>query len=195
MACGIYRTFLDTNIVWCADWLRPYIFDGDAEVLRSSTFTAASQRQQAEWLALAEIFRWATHVNPIFIISETVIGELPPVRQPFGTELHTWSTQNDLYSQEVPPNDADRGLLAAMPEHGIVGFLPDSTDRRLMAEAVFHACDSFLTMDQRTIWRHRRLTEQRLGIRVITPRQMFRSVFRKQLVGTEPGEYIWVSRH
>ena len=67
MPCGIYRRFLDTNIVWYADWLAGHIFDYNDDVLRSPKFTRASQRQKEEWLALSEIFRWALHVNPVLV--------------------------------------------------------------------------------------------------------------------------------
>ncbi len=195
MSCGIYRTFLDTNIVWCADWLGPYIFDDDEDVLDSPEFNRASQRQQREWLALAEIFRWAEHVNPVFVISKSVVNELRPDRRPFGWNLHEWSTLNDHYSREVPPTDADHGLLAALPHHPLTSVLPDSADRRLLAEAVFHGCDSFLTMDLRTIWRHRRVIRNRLGIRVLTPSRMFEAVFMKLPSRSDPGQFTWVSRH
>ena len=170
---GILRTFLDTNIVWYLDWLGPLVFDGDDTVIESSTFKEAKPPQQREWLALVEIFRWAQHVNPPFVITATVVGELPEDRRRFGWDLYEWSIQNDQYAHEVPANEADRGLLAVLPEHELTAFLR-GLDRRLLAEAVFLGCDSFLTMDMRTIWRHRQLVMSRLGIEVLRPSQMVR---------------------
>ena len=189
------RTFLDTNIIWYIDWLGPLIFDGDDSVLDSETFTKASTRQQREWMALVEITRWAQHVNPIFVISPTVVGELPQDRQAFGWEFYEWSREADEYCQHVPPNDADYRLLAALPDHELTSDMPDSNDRRLVSEAIFYACDSFLTMDQRTIWRHRRKLRHKLGIRVLRPSEMFNLIFRAEQSRSSSGGTIWVSRH
>lgn len=171
MVCGIYRTFLDTNIVWFMEWLGALIFDGDDEVLHSLAFQRASSSQQRQWLTLVELVRWAQHVNPTFLITATVVNELPEDRRAYGRELYEWSIQNDYYDHEVPANEADDGLLAILPNHEMTAFLR-GLDRRLLAEAVFVGCDFFLTMDMRTIWRHRRLISDRLGISVLRPSDM-----------------------
>jgi hypothetical protein len=190
MPCGVYRTFLDTNIIWYADWLGPYIFDRDEAVLSSGEFTRASPRRRREWFALAELFRWALHVNPVFIVSQTVVDELREDRHPFGVAMYEWVVNQDEYSLQVPANEADFRLLSAIPDHSIIDFVPDRNDRRLLAEAPFYACDSFLTMDERTIWRFRQRIQEQRGIRVLRPTEMFSSVFRLDKQAS-----AWISRH
>lgn len=190
MPCGIYRTFLDTNIVWYADWLAGHIFDYKDDVLRSPKFTRARQRQKEEWLALSEIFRWALHVNPVLVVSETVVAELRQDRRSFGWELHEWIQQNEEFWSDVSANDADYRMLSALPDHELIGFVPGKNDRRLLAEALFYGCDSFLTMDERTIWQYRDRIEHRIGVRVLRPSEMFDSVFAKSLIRAETSGFL-----
>jgi hypothetical protein len=179
MEAGQVRVFLDTNIVWYVDWLGPYIFDGDDDVLRSPRFRGAKARDQREWLALAELFRWAQVTSPTFLITQTVVSELAGRRRPYGWELYLWSIENDPLLDDVTPSEADYGLLSTLPNHEIMEFLPDSPDRRLLAEASFCLSDYFLTMDRRTILRHRDKVRAILGIEVILPSELATLVLRR----------------
>lgn len=163
---------MDTNIVWYVDWLGPYVFDGDDAVLHSKAFQKARNHQKRDWLALSEVFRLAQRASPVFILSTTVLSELRSDRRPYGWELYQWSILNDALAEALPPSEGDYAHLAALPSHPLMSFLPDSADRKLLAEASFHMCDSFLTMDRLTIWRYRDRIRRNFGIGVVTPTEM-----------------------
>ena len=59
-----------------------------------------------------------------------------------------------------------------------LNVLPDETDRVLVVDALELGCNVFLTMDYRTIWKHREAV-RRLGINVMRPVEFLQDpVFR-----------------
>ena len=171
---GPVRTYLDTNIIWYADWLGPAISDGDSCVLNSDPFLKSPKWLRAEWIALMDLFRWAQQgEHPDWVTSRAVLSELSYKHLGYGSEFLNWCLQQHLDDDFEAPIPAT--MLSATSN--ALNFLPDVPDRHLLAEASWRNCNLFLTLDVRTIWNYRERISKLLRIRTVQPSEMLSLYF------------------
>jgi hypothetical protein len=168
---------LDTNIVQrmlsYGEFLFDYAMEGSAARRVSSMH---GEHELHEINALREILFVAKRGGLPVAISEKSLDELSNTPDPakrgdlvaWAVELRNLWLSNKKFLKLTPRKIA--GRAERHMKSGRLDFLPDEGDRRLIAEAIALGCDTFLTMDRRTVLRdHRRLHD--LGIDALSPYQ------------------------
>jgi hypothetical protein len=176
MPCGIHRVFLDTNVVQALEWLGAFIWDGDSSVLESRKFRDGREQSQADFLALRNLFGSPRGVPFEVVVSQRKLTEFQATPQPdrrfalltYGQDLYDWHVEADDHPQ---PTDGEVALALGLRQSHLSAF-PDELDRELIGEAVMRDCDTFLTLDRKTILRHQgtvRLVKQWTGLAIMRP--------------------------
>jgi len=176
MPCGIHRVFLDTNVVQALEWLGEYIWYGDDAVLSSAKFATAGEEAQKDYLAMRWMFGSPRGQPFEVVVSQRSIVEFAATPHAsrraslisHGTGLYDWSREVDTHAT---PSDSEVNLALGLRQ-SLLLTLPDEIDRQLVAEAVMRDCDTFLTIDRRTIRKHEEVLERVAlwtGLRTLRP--------------------------
>lgn len=166
----------DTDIVQRMATYGEFLYDGAMDASATHRVSGRHGAHEVHELsALREILRVAQRGSLPIAVSERTVQELARTRNqekrmkllPWALELLDWWISNrsslvKLTSRRIAER-IDRHLNS-----GRLDFLPDPGDRWLIAEALVIGCDTFLTMDRKTILvHHRRL--HGLGVDALSP--------------------------
>jgi len=139
-------------------------------------FDKLDPETKADIEALQHVFQIGQRASFEFVISPLSFIEFSKIANlkkkhtliQWGYELlDYWMTIiRDYKSIKLEGISMDRGVR--LYNSGLLDFLPDQVDRKLVSESVGLKCDVFLTMDRRSIWVYRdRLNK--LGITILRP--------------------------
>jgi hypothetical protein len=163
MPCGVHRVFLDTNVVQALRWLADYIWEGDESALLSTKFLRAGRKAQDDYHALRWMFGSPRGQPFEVVLSRRTLAEFQATRDEekrhallrHGMDLYGWAREVETHQD---PTDGEVNLALGLWQ-SLLLTLPDEMDRELVAEAAMRDCDTFLTLDRRTIGKHRELIE------------------------------------
>ena len=180
--------FFDTNIVHNLSTFGELIYDHFLSDDMERKISKLSQRLSDDVFALEDFMEIGQRVGWTIALSANTRDELAATPQAskrvrlldWGKELTFYFQENfdGLYEDSGEPSFrkmvhftyTQRIELAAL-----LNDLPQESDRQLMIDAKEYGCDIFLTMDYKTIWRHRACVEP-LGIRVVRPVELMEHI-------------------
>ena len=186
--CGLPKLpeliFFDTNIVQNLQSFGEFIYDNSLTPCMESKLSAKGEMFVEDIHALAEFMALGQRSGWPIAISPRTLNELEATRSPkkrsaltiWGKELSYYFTSHFEESQDVTEGSSS-------VEHNHLTFhqrqyfsdllkcLPDESDRHLIIDALEYGCDIFLTMDYKTVWRHRDEVI-RFRIRVMRPAEL-----------------------
>ena len=169
--------FFDTNIVQNLHSFGELIYDHFLSEQNERRIATRGKRFSDDMLALEDFMALGQRAGWPIAVSTNTLDELEASNRPAlisrASELAQYFYFNfaeieieedgNSYSEINHFTFIQRCRLSE-----ILKDLPEEPDRQLVIDAVEHRCDVFLTMDYRTIWRHRACVEQ-LGISVMRP--------------------------
>lgn len=138
------RIFFDTNVV--GDILKYRVFEEELVNLKRK-FQKHHSRKQEDINALRFVFLANTRGSFQFIISKKVVAELSKSQR---LDLVRWGFEFLDYSNNFYDFE-NKGIRLRFG----LALLKDK-DRMLVIDAINMKCDVFLTMDYKTIWKHRK---------------------------------------
>ena len=190
-------TFLDTNVVQTLHTFGEFIYDGhlslQGEEKLSRLCSCPSPRpcMRDDIYALHHLATMGRRWGWPLAVSLTNMVELDAIKDPerrqvrvawwrrlaeyFEANYKEWPSlsSGSSYGEITHFTSTQRNRLY---EH--LHILPDETDRVLVVDALEFGCNVFLTMDYKTIWKHREAV-RRLGIHVMRPVEFLQEpVFR-----------------
>lgn len=173
--------FLDTNIVQNLHTFGEFIYDNYLAPEMAAKLSARGSRFAEDIRALSDFISLAQRAGWPIAVSSRTLGELGATTRRdkgvalvgWGRELAYYFTSNIEEPQEEPVGSSyseitnftytQRRYLS-----NVLKKLPDEGDRQLIVDALEYGCDVFLTMDYRTVWRHRKEVA-RLELQVMRP--------------------------
>jgi hypothetical protein len=173
--------FLDTNVVQNLQTFGEFIYDNNLTPALEAKMTASGCRFTDDIFALANFIALGHRAGWPFAVSSRTLEELEDTPQlDKRAVLANWGTQLadffDSHLDESP--QAVEGSSYSEINHftylqrcalsNLLQKLPQESDRQLIVDALEFGCDIFLTMDYRTVWRHREEV-RRFGLRVMRP--------------------------
>ncbi len=154
--------FLDTNVIQWLERFGESVFDNylpDGE--RDRIAGPYGEHAVRELEALQDIVAVLQRGSIPVAVSEVSLEEFLRLRNSVkGSKLidwvlellYWWRTNRDAIGIRIEEQKAPEHLVRS----GRLNFLPDYPDRLLVAEAIVFGCDTFLTLDRRTILRFKR---------------------------------------
>ncbi len=171
--------FFDTNIVQNLYSFRDLIHDNYLSPEVESKITALGSRSAEDIYALATFRTLGARAGWPIAISPRTLDEIEATPRKkryelflFGQDLSTYSSSS-LYpvEDEVEASIYNFNRFTYSQRRRLsdmLKVLPQESDRQLIIDARELGCDIFLTMDYRTIWKHRDEVK-RLGVLVMRP--------------------------
>ena len=189
--------FLDTNVVQSLHTFGEFIYDGYLDPRHerrlSVTCVCAKGRpcRHEDVLALRDLAVLGQRNGWPLAVSTVTMGELGATKDPDQRrDRVSWCQDLMQYFQENYERVRCRESGNAYCEilhfthlqrqflYQYLNVLPDENDRILIVDALDFGCNVFLTMDYKTIWRHRAAV-RKLGLHVMRPSELLREpVFR-----------------
>ena len=176
--------FFDTNIVQNLHSFGELIYDHFLSEPIGRRIATRGQRFSDDIFALKDFMALGQRAGWPIALSENTLNEVEAgnslARNLWAGELAEYFYQNRSESETEDQGNSyseinhftfiQRTRLSEMLED-----LPQESDRQLVVDAAEHGCDIFLTMDYKTIWRHKECVE-RLGIRVMRPVELLEHI-------------------
>jgi hypothetical protein len=170
------RVFLDTNVIQNLFSFSSFMCDNFMDDEEYEKFAKLDSETKADIEALHSVFQIAQRASfefvtsPLSVVEFSGIADLKKKRTltRWGYKLldYWMTTIEDQKSMSLEDISMDRGVR--LYNSGLLDFLPDETDRKLVSESVGLKCDAFMTMDRRSIWIYQdRLNK--LGITILRP--------------------------
>ena len=180
--------FFDTNIVHNLSTFGELIYDHFLSDDMERKISKLSQQLSDDVFALEDFMEIGQRAGWPIALSANTRDELAVTPQASKrVRLLDWGKELTFYFQEnFDDLDADSGEpsfrkvvhFTYMQRIGLAALLndlPQESDRQLVIDAKEYGCDIFLTMDYKTIWRHRACVEP-LGIRVMRPVELMEHI-------------------
>lgn len=179
--------FFDTNVVQNLHSYGEFIYDNFLDPFLDSKMSTLGPRFRADIFALADFMALGRRNGWPIAVSPGILGELGAIQEPGKrSELVVWANElAHYYAQLRESRDAaDESCYGEVERFTVahrcwlsdrLAILPQESDRQLVIDALEHGCDVFLTMDYRTIWRHRDEVD-RFGLRVMRPVELLEHV-------------------
>ena len=182
-------TFLDTNVVQNLHTFGEFIYGGNFSPQDEEKLS--NPRIREDIFALRHLATMGRRFGWPLAVSLTTMVEFGAIMDPdkrrsrvswwgelaeyFDDHYKEWPSpeSGSSYSEITHFTFMQRNQL-----YEYLNVLPDETDRVLVVDALELGCNVFLTMDYRTIWKHREAV-RRLGINVMRPVEFLQDpVFR-----------------
>lgn len=175
------QIFFDTNVVQNLCTFGELVYDGFLSEETATKLLCNGQRFSGDIFALKDFMGLGQRVGwPIAVSANTLDELVATLHARKRVRLLSWGVNLTHYFREhsdqtvIEPEEAyynelrhytsiQRYLLSE-----ILKELPQESDRQLVIDAREYGCDIFLTMDYKTIWKHRACVEP-LGILVMRP--------------------------
>ena len=174
---GNHLSFLDTNIVQNLHTFGEFIFDGSCSpesqerLSKKCSCSKGKPCIQQDIRALREIILTWRDGWPL-AVSEHIATELEEEPDPSKAfERLAWYSELAHYFDASRVGDVEQDLFTYLQREWLYQYLrvlPDKADRVLIVDALELGCGVFITMDYRTILRHREVIS-RLGIVPMRP--------------------------
>lgn len=153
--------FLDTNVVQYLETFGQYIYDHYLGAYEQQKLELLSRRSVEDVEALAAIMDLGRRNGWPLAVSQRTLDELSATPEPnkrysllqWGGELAEYSNENYRRVSSIG-NQSIREPLSHLQKsylEKLLDFLPQSSDRLLVIDAIELGCDFFITMDYRTI--------------------------------------------
>ena len=180
--------FLDTNIVQNLHSFGEFIFERVSTPDLERKLPTLGPRVTADVYALADFMALGVRAGWPLAVSPGTLRELTAIQDPNKRDaLTAWDhrlaayfsenfdqsrgeTEGSSYSEMTHFTSIQRNRIA-----DLLQAFPDEGDQQLLIDAVERGCDIFLTMDYRTIWKHRDKVRQ-FGLRVMRPVELLQYV-------------------
>lgn len=159
MTCTLTRkVFLDTCVVNRLSDFGEYVFDNCLCGEAQSEYLRRPIEDQEDIEALRDIVQVFRRVCMPLYITPTTIEEIGRANRHFLENytleiFHHWWDWGDPQNRNILSSENFQARVTAVAS--TLTCFPDEPDRKLIAEAVVVECDIFLTVDRRSIWRHR----------------------------------------
>jgi hypothetical protein len=175
--------FLDTNIVQHLQTFGEFIYDHFLSSENEDKLHCLGKRVVEDVEALASFINLGKRNGWPIAVSKRTLHELAATPEPnkryylsqWGRELSDYFIglfNNGIVTDEDFKSPSGRRKANLENE---LHFLPHSSDRILIIDAIELGCDFFLTMDYKSLWRFRgRITP--LGLRVLRPVEMMKYI-------------------
>ena len=176
--------FLDTNIVQNLHSFDEFIYDRhfspeiESKLRGKGSRFADDIRALADFMALGIRSGWPIAVSSGTLqeLDATPLGAKRYALTTLGKELATYfaSDLDHRHSGEEGSGYSEISHFTFIQRcrlSDLLKVMPQEEDRQLIIDAVECGCDIFLTMDYKTIWRHRN-TIRRLGLEVMRPKEL-----------------------
>ena len=180
--------FLDTNIVQNLHSFGEFIYDNRFSPAIESKLRGKGSRFADDIRALADFMALGIRAGWPITLSSGTLKELDATPQ--GAKryaLTTWGNELATYTASNPDRTESEEEGSAYSEishftfiqrcrlSDLLKVMPQEEDRQLVIDAVECGCDIFLTMDYKTIWRHKNTIKQ-LGLEVMRPTELLEYV-------------------
>ena len=180
--------FLDTNIVQNLHSFGDFIYDRrfspevESKLKGKGPWFADDIRALADFMALGIRAGW-----PVALSSRTLqeLNATPQRNKHYalttlGKELATYFASNldhrDIEEEGSAYSEISHfTFIQRCRLSDLLKVMPQEEDRQLVIDAIEYGCDIFLTMDYKTIWRHRDEIK-RLSLRVMRPTELLAHV-------------------
>ena len=182
------RIFLDTNIVQNLHSFGEFIYDNYLAPEMHSKVERLGSRFTEDIYALRDFMALGQRNGLPIAVSARTLKELEATPQPQKCfELSMWGSELAHYftSHFDELQDEMEGLGFREVRHfthsqradlsNMLKSLPDKSDRQLIIDAMEYDCDTFLTMDYKTVGRYRNVVGQ-LGIQVMRPSELLEHI-------------------
>ena len=173
--------FLDTNIVQNLHSFGEFIFDNSLPPEMEAKLSASGSRFANDIYALADFMALGHRAGWPIVVSSGTIKELEATPRPnkrialtdWGKELAHYFTSHFGESQDMIGESSYSEIshftfIQRCRLSKLLKVLPQETDRQLIIDALECGCDTFLTMDYKTIWPYRD-TVNHFGLQVMRP--------------------------
>ena len=180
--------FFDTNVVQNLCTFGELVYDGFLSEEIATKLLRNGQRFSGDIYALKDFMALGQRVGWPIAVSTNTLDEL--VATPHAhkrVRLLSWGMNLTHYFREhsdltvIEPEGASCSELSHFSStqryhlSEMLKGLPQESDRQLVIDAREYGCDIFLTMDYKTIWRHRACVEP-LGIQVMRPVELMEHI-------------------
>jgi hypothetical protein len=170
------RVFLDTNVIQNLSSFSSLMCDNFMDDEEYEKFDTLDSETKADIEALPSVFQIAQRASFEFVTSPLSVVEFSGIANlkkkhtlvRWGCELLDYCMTRMEDHKFISLEGISVGRGVRLYNSGLLDFLPDEMDRKLVSESVGLECDSFMTMDRRSIWVYRdRLNK--LGITILRP--------------------------
>ena len=173
--------FFDTNVVQNLYSFGELVYDNTLNPIIDSRITALSAQCREDIFALADFMMLGRRVGWPIAVSPRILDELDAIPglgkrlalTDWAMELIRYFVSGVRESREATEGSrfSETGRFTEVQRCWLsdqLKVLPQGSDRRLIIDALEYGCDVFLTMDYKTIWRHRDCVN-RFELRVMRP--------------------------
>ncbi len=180
--------FLDTNMVQNLHVFGELVYDRRSSPEAESKLRAKGARFADDIRAMADFVALGIRAGWPIAVSSRTLQELDATPQrtkrhaltALGKEFATYfasSLDNGQTGEEGSAYSEIRHFtfIQRCRLSDLLKVMPQEEDRQLVIDAIECGCDIFLTMDYKTIWRHRQVIN-RLGIKVMRPTELLEYV-------------------
>lgn len=172
--------FLDTNIVQNLQTFGELFYDNSLSSESEAKIAKLGERGSADIFALADFMALGHRGGWPLTVSSRTVEELKATQRRKRMDLINWGMEWETYYRynlQESPTQSESNSYVDLDHFTFtqrnrlrewLRVLPQESDRQLIIDALELGCDIFLTMDYKTIWRHR-ADIGKLGIKVMRP--------------------------
>ena len=169
--------FFDTNVVQFLHSFGELMYDHFLSNEMERKLVAQGQRFSEDIFALEHFMALGQRAGWPIAVSPNTLDEIEASKRPaliaWGGEMarYFYDTFDESDVEELGNSYSELNHFTAIQRIRLAEMLkelPQESDRQLVIDARECGCDFFLTMDYRTIWRHRQCVAP-LGVNVVRP--------------------------